>query len=142
MGTSVKLFLYALATLLVVIVVVLIVWVVDMAMRPSVNKENLDYALEKRELCKIRCPVLARDQDGAEDSSVAAGSGASIPFDFATSTLEGGLPANKKKSVSWSSNSGSHLHLGTRRFGTPRQNCVLVAWGYEKQQSLLSTKIA
>jgi hypothetical protein len=31
--------------------------------------------------------------------------------------------------------------LGTRRFGTPRQNCILVAWGYETQQRLMYTKV-
>merc|ERR1719421_1354678 len=32
--------------------------------------------------------------------------------------------------------------LGTRRFGTPRHNCILVAWGYETQQRLMWTKVA
>merc|ERR1719401_2218797 len=32
--------------------------------------------------------------------------------------------------------------LGTRRFGTPRENCILVAWGYETQQALMWTKVA
>merc|ERR1719382_679866 len=32
--------------------------------------------------------------------------------------------------------------LGTRRFGTPRANCILVAWGYETQQRLMWTKVA
>merc|ERR1719163_1551481 len=31
--------------------------------------------------------------------------------------------------------------LGTRKFGTPRNNCILVAWGYETQQRLMWTKI-
>lgn len=31
--------------------------------------------------------------------------------------------------------------LGTRRFGTPRENCILVAWGYETQQRLMWTKV-
>jgi hypothetical protein len=31
--------------------------------------------------------------------------------------------------------------IGTKRFGTPRQNCILVMWGYEKQQSLMWTKV-
>jgi hypothetical protein len=32
------------------------------------------------------------------------------------------------------------LILGTRKFGTPRHNCILVAWGYETQQRLMWTK--
>merc|ERR1740121_1988558 len=32
--------------------------------------------------------------------------------------------------------------LGTRRFGTARENCILVAWGYETQQALMWTKVA
>merc|ERR1719506_2167063 len=31
--------------------------------------------------------------------------------------------------------------LGTRSFGTPRDNCILVAWGYETQQRLMWTKV-
>merc|ERR1740129_255156 len=31
--------------------------------------------------------------------------------------------------------------LGTRAFGTPRENCILVAWGYETQQRLMWTKV-
>merc|ERR1719440_480194 len=31
--------------------------------------------------------------------------------------------------------------LGTRKFGTPRENCILVAWGYETQQRLMWTKV-
>jgi len=31
--------------------------------------------------------------------------------------------------------------LGTRRFGTPRENCILVAWGYHTQQRLMWTKV-
>merc|ERR1719287_199704 len=31
--------------------------------------------------------------------------------------------------------------IGTRKFGTPRHNCILVAWGYETQQRLMWTKV-
>merc|ERR1719163_567525 len=31
--------------------------------------------------------------------------------------------------------------LGTRKFGSPRDNCILVAWGYETQQRLMWTKV-
>jgi len=31
--------------------------------------------------------------------------------------------------------------IGTRRFGTPLQNCIIVAWGYEKQHELMWTKV-
>lgn len=31
--------------------------------------------------------------------------------------------------------------LGTRKFGTPRENCILVSWGYETQQRLMWTKV-
>ena len=31
--------------------------------------------------------------------------------------------------------------LGTRKFGTPRENCHLVSWGYETQQRLMWTKV-
>ena len=33
------------------------------------------------------------------------------------------------------------FYLGTRRFGTPRHNCILVSWGYETQQRLMWTKV-
>jgi len=31
--------------------------------------------------------------------------------------------------------------LGTKRFGTPRENCILVAYGYNTQQELMWTKV-
>jgi len=31
--------------------------------------------------------------------------------------------------------------LGMRKFGTPRENCILVAWGFETQQRLMWTKV-
>jgi len=34
------------------------------------------------------------------------------------------------------------LRLGTRRFGMPRENCIMVAWGYETQMRLMWVKIA
>merc|ERR1719335_1096564 len=33
------------------------------------------------------------------------------------------------------------FYLGTKKFGTPRHNCILVAWGYETQQRLMWTKV-
>merc|ERR1711862_429529 len=33
------------------------------------------------------------------------------------------------------------LFLGTRKFGTPRENCILVAWGWETQSRLMWTKV-
>jgi len=36
---------------------------------------------------------------------------------------------------------GALFILGTRDFATPRQNCILVAWGYETQQRLMWTKV-
>merc|ERR1719498_1168261 len=33
------------------------------------------------------------------------------------------------------------FYLGTRKFGTPRHNCILVFWGYETQQALMWTKV-
>merc|ERR1719440_2350599 len=33
------------------------------------------------------------------------------------------------------------LTLGRRRFGMPRENCILVAWGYRTQQRLMWTKV-
>merc|ERR1719262_260023 len=32
--------------------------------------------------------------------------------------------------------------LGTRKFGMPRENCILVAWGYETQQRQMWIKVA
>merc|ERR1719343_179639 len=33
------------------------------------------------------------------------------------------------------------MRLGTRRFGMPRENCILVAWGYETQQRQMWIKV-
>merc|ERR1740138_1499144 len=34
------------------------------------------------------------------------------------------------------------MRLGTRRFGLPRENCIMVAWGYETQMRLMWIKVA
>merc|ERR1740138_1167700 len=34
------------------------------------------------------------------------------------------------------------MRLGTRRFGMPRENCIMVAWGYETQMRLMWVKVA
>jgi len=31
--------------------------------------------------------------------------------------------------------------IGTRKFGTPRDNCHLISWGFETQQRLMWTKV-
>jgi hypothetical protein len=134
--------------LLAVLVVALLVWVVDLCCcRKSINEAELNEGLQWRQRSKILQPK--QENGGARHvyplctnlcREDIAGPGMALHFNFQVFVIMWALFV----AVTWSVLALFHDDLwilGTRRFGTPRHNCILVAWGYETQQRLMWTKV-
>jgi len=132
--------------LLLVIVGFVALWVIDLAIRPVYNTAGLAHAQQNRDNCRI---LQDKDADGVRHpfplmtnlmSRQVAGPGTILHFNFQAMLIGWaifvacvwmGFAAGIDEAL-WI--------LGTRRFGTPRMNCILVFWGYETQQRLMWTK--
>mmetsp|Transcript_68021 Transcript_68021/g.172132 ORF Transcript_68021/g.172132 Transcript_68021/m.172132 type:complete len:974 (-) Transcript_68021:135-3056(-) len=138
---------YYVAGVFAVLGVIVVIWVLDMIIRPANNAEVLDQALEAREKQKFR---MKKDATGVRPlfpmftnllRTQVAGPGMQLHFNFqfalifwaAFVALVWICFAQFIDPALWV--------LGTRRFGTARENCILVAWGYETQQRLMWTKV-
>jgi hypothetical protein len=134
------------AAVLVIIVTVVIVWFVDICCRETVNEEVLESSLAWRSRSKILKP---KGSDGGRQvysfwtnlcKQDVAGPGMTLHFNFQAFLI--GWPLCV--AILWTILALFHEELfilGTRKFGTPRHNCILVAWGYETQQGLMWTKV-
>jgi hypothetical protein len=129
-----------------VIFAVIIVWVVDMCSRTSCNDESVT----KAELWRSRSKIIDRAEEGnfvTYDTfstnlclKDVAGPGMRLHFNFQAFFIIWPFFCG----LVWVALACFHNELfilGTRRFGTPRHNCILVAWGYETQQRLMWTKV-
>jgi hypothetical protein len=164
---------YAVASVLLVVVLVLVAWVVDMVVRPVSNAKELKEALafRTRQLLHMR-PAAAPVAEGTSVGEVTlhghpsstprgvgagprglwplrtnlcrtdvAGPGMQLHFNFqAAVMLWAVLVAGGWYLLAFTVDMDL-LILGTRKFGTPRDNCILVAWGYETQQKLMWAKV-
>jgi hypothetical protein len=122
-------------------------WVGDMALRPTINQEGVDNAMAFREAQKLRQPKNAEGRrelwplDTNLCKELIAGPGMILHFNFqAALILWAAFVACVWVSMAYLIDKDL-LILGTRRFGTPRENCILVAWGYERQKELMWTKV-
>jgi len=130
-----------------VVGVLVVLWVLDMVIRPCTNEQGLNAGLEARESMKLRMP---KDSSGDRPlwplttnlmSQLVAGPGMTLHFNFQFALIVWAVfialiwicLAQFVDNRLWL--------LGTRRFGTPRENCILVAWGYEVQNELMWTKV-
>jgi len=151
----------AVGLVLLVIVVALLVWIADMACRPISNRRGLNEGMAFRQRSLIHhgsdvChhPRRPRDPDVAETqgsclwplstnlcTTDVAGSGMLLHFNFQVAVILWALLVG----VGWWLLAyfvdEDLMLLGTRDFGTPRDNCILIAWGYETQRRLMPTKI-
>jgi hypothetical protein len=129
---------------IVVLTVVVVVWVVDLCMRPDTNEESVLQA----EAWRSRSKLIDREGGGHATYSlnnnlctkVVAGPGMLLHFRFQLFFIVWPLCC----ALLWTFLAIFHNELfvlGTRKFGTPRHNCILVAWGYETQQRLMWTKV-
>jgi hypothetical protein len=125
---------------------VVIVWIVDLCCRETINQEVLDSALAWRSQSKILTPKTA--EGGRQVHSFwtnlcktdVAGPGMTLHFSFQAFLIVWPLFV----AILWTILACFHEELfvlGTRKFGTPRHNCILVSWGYETQQGLMWTKV-
>jgi hypothetical protein len=130
-----------------VIVAILVVWIVDMCCRETVNDETLQETIIWRSRSKILQPkdqATGKRQVWAWNTNLCkvdvAGPGMMLHFRFQVFVIGWALVI----AILWTILACFHPELfilGTRRFGTPRQNCILVSWGYETQQRLMWTKV-
>jgi len=140
---------YALFAVLGLVAVFITAWVVDICTRPLVNADGLKGALDYRSRSKVRMPKSGAAEEGRElwplstnllKESV-AGVGVQLHFNFQIFLIIWSLAL----AVGWLmlalNVDDALLILGTRRAKTARQNCILVAWGFETQQRLMWTKI-
>eukprot|EP00928_Gymnodinium_smaydae_P079840 TRINITY_DN63676_c0_g1_i1.p1 TRINITY_DN63676_c0_g1~~TRINITY_DN63676_c0_g1_i1.p1 ORF type:complete len:958 (-),score=136.81 TRINITY_DN63676_c0_g1_i1:77-2950(-) len=138
---------YILAGVLLAVVVLIVVWLVDLARRPETNSSALKVGLDLRSRAKVRQRLAnGRGRDLFPLTTnlcrePAAGAGMCLHFNFQAmvifwAAVVGCLWVGIAYAVDT-----DNLIIGTRRFGTPRHNCILVKWGYETQQELMWTKI-
>jgi hypothetical protein len=140
----------ALYTVLAVVGCVMLpifLWVLDMALRPTINQEGMDNAMAFREAQKLRQP---KNEAGRRElwpintnlcKELIAGPGMILHFNFQAALIVWAVfVASVWVSMAYLIDMDL-LILGTRRFGTPRENCILVAWGYERQKELMWTKV-
>jgi len=130
-------------------VAAVVVWLVNLILRPVSNKLGLKQGHAARSQAKITTPFsptqartvypvpltnLCRQEE-------VAGPGMLLHFNFQFWCM---LWAFGVAFIWWAfvkSVDEDMFVLGTRRFGTARENCILVAWGYETQQKLMWAKV-
>lgn len=123
----------------------MMVWMFDLVIRPHCNEEVLDKALEFRSHQKLRTSKESGRNLWPLTTNLLtqapAGAGMLLHFNFQFMIIWWGLAI----AIVWVLLATVYDHalfiLGTRSFGTPRNNCILVAWGYETQQRLMWTKV-
>jgi len=121
---------------------VVVVWFVDLCCRPVCNAE----AVLKAEQWRSRSKIIDFDNKSVYCTyetnlcqQDVAGPGMLLHFRFQLFFIIWPLCC----ALVWTALACFHNELfilGTRKFGTPRHNCILVAWGYETQQRLMWTK--
>jgi len=124
------------------------VWVVDLILRPVSNEDNLLLGLGFRSRQKLHTP---KDHEGGGRqlwpletnlcTTMVAGPGMLLHFNFQVFIMFWAFCVATLWVVLALVVDNALFVLGTRKFGTPRDNCILVAWGYETQQRLMWTKI-
>jgi len=133
---------------LLAVLAIVVLWLVDFAiLRPVYNREGLDHALECRDAQKLKQP---KDGTGKRQpwpihtnlcKELVAGPGMMLHFNFQVALIVWALfVAAVWMGLAFFVDEALWI-LGTRAFGTPRMNCILVAWGYETQQRLMWTKV-
>jgi len=123
-----------------------IAWVVDLARRPIVNRRALDHALTERSRKK---PHMPKDGDTPRalwpittnlTATEVCGPGIRLAFQFQVFIMVWALIV----AISWyilAKNTDEELlKLGTYTAENARQNCIVVAFGYETQRRLMFVK--
>mmetsp|Transcript_28064 Transcript_28064/g.60937 ORF Transcript_28064/g.60937 Transcript_28064/m.60937 type:complete len:1021 (+) Transcript_28064:210-3272(+) len=136
------------AGILAGVVLLVAVWLIEWGFRPTTNQAGLDHALLQRERCKLK---MKKEGTGERKEfplttnllkEQVAGPGMTLHFNFQVFLMIWAVFV----AIVWVCFAAfideDLWRLGTRKFGTPRENCILVMWGYERQQDLMWTKVA
>jgi len=126
---------------------IVVTWVVSLARRPITNQDALNQALDHRSRSKLRMPrsmtqgrPLWPILTNLMRKSV-AGPGIVLDFNFQFAIIAWA----SLMAISWqilaSSVDSELLSLGTHRAESKRQNCIVVAFGYEAQKALMPYKV-
>jgi hypothetical protein len=133
----------------VVLMTVVFAWFGDMCFREPVNADSVERAESWRSRSKIMQVVTTPSGTDVKTFDTfstrlwerdVAGPGMLLHFRFQVFFIIWPFCV----AVVWTVLAIFHNELfilGTRKFGTPRHNCILVAWGYETQQRLMWTKV-
>lgn len=122
-------------------------WLCDLIMRPINNQEELTEGLNFRTRQKLHTP---KDASGKRNmypletnlcTTLVAGPGMLLHFNFQVALMVWAFWVATLWVIFSVGIDNALWVLGTRKFGTPRENCILVAWGYETQQRLMWTKV-
>mmetsp|Transcript_81054 Transcript_81054/g.206019 ORF Transcript_81054/g.206019 Transcript_81054/m.206019 type:complete len:949 (+) Transcript_81054:80-2926(+) len=134
--------------ILAAIVVLLVLWLIEWGFRGTSNEIGLNHGMKQRENTKLK---MKKDASGERQQfpittnlmrEQVAGPGTTLHFNFQLFLMIWAVfVASVWMFFAKFVNSKLWI-LGTRSFGTPRANCILVFWGYETQQSLMWTKVA
>jgi len=123
------------------------IWLCDLIARPINNQQELTEGLNFRTRQKLHTP---KDHNGKRDmypldtnlcSELVAGPGMLLHFNFQVALMVWAFWVATWWVIFAAGIDNALFVLGTRKFGTPRENCILVAWGYETQQRLMWTKV-
>mmetsp|Transcript_45030 Transcript_45030/g.96089 ORF Transcript_45030/g.96089 Transcript_45030/m.96089 type:complete len:1022 (-) Transcript_45030:216-3281(-) len=145
---------YSLAGGLGLIVIIVVAWVVDLGRREITNANGLKHALEQRSRAKLRMPKDTPDNEGQESSSRqlwplmtnllttrVAGPGIMLQANFQAMIILWAIGV----AVAWACLAyfvdNDLFIMGKRQAATPRENCIVVAWGHDTQQRLMWTKV-
>jgi hypothetical protein len=138
--------LYILLAVLITVVVTLGTWATDCCMRPETNLLGVKEGSDFRSAQKIRV-ADGEGRRGLWDLTTnlteanVAGPGMLLHFNFQRCIIIwAAIVASIWVAIALLVDTDLFV-LGTRKFGTPRNNCILVAWGYETQQRLMWTKV-
>jgi len=137
---------YGVAGLLFLVWLFVVFWIADMKARPALNQEGIEGALAFRSRSKLHYT----NEEGQRvlfpmDTNLCrtqvAGPGIVLHFNFQAMVIVWALGIALIWIAMGNFIDGDLFVLGRRRFGTPRENCILVMWGYETQQRLMWTKV-
>jgi len=143
---------------LLAVVGLVVLWVVDLWMRPITNQTRLDHALDVRSRAKLRQPKVSRTRDDPENlqhgtrplwplttnlcsNGAVGGPGLALAFNFQVCIIFWAVVMGLGWMFLGLSVDTDLFIMGTRRWDSPRQQCLVIAWGYETQHRFMWTKV-
>lgn len=144
---------------LLAVVGLVALWVADLWMRPITNQTRLDHALDVRSQAKLRQPKVSRMREDPENlqhgtrplwpyttnlcsNGAVGGPGLALAFNFQVCIIFWAVVMGLGWMFLGLSVDTDLFIMGTRRWDSPRQQCLVIAWGYETQHRLMWTKVA